>query len=580
MRAPAQDARGLSRILKSPQIGRFDEVVVLEDEPRHRVEEALGDLLADRRPDDMVLVYFTGHGITDERNKLHFVTSNSRHDRLATTAVSSAFVSEQLENCRAGTKVVLLDCCFSGAFPAGFVAKAAPVDAGLAAQLPGRGFAIIASSGELEYAFTGEEKTLDKGRSSSVFTDVMIEGLRTGKADRDGDGRVEVSELYDYVRDEVAARAQQTPTYIGRVSGTIYLTWVPPQPQHIADLVMPRGGQGVPRPHAILPAKPTTQVPATARERGRARWQKRIAGLVGGQSVPSLRDRVLIDHPIRHSLLAAGFTTATTAVVVALLGVWFDTGDLRSLIAYVLLLGAATGVYHWSRLRVRRWRYGYIGLYSAGHLDPVAPSPRTLLIPVGHVTGGHRSSATGQLCAEIRLGSRFLEVSADELAVWQVAHRAWGKESIPFTRQDLECLQVGAGAARASIDRLIHLDLLVEVRPGTRDVVDFARSHRFVPLLLGLGNTTTTPWLYRIGMIDRTLIEVHTNVYRIFVASPAQRSLWHACVTVAREEAILELDMFIRSVHALLSVEAGHFDRASPDPDPTRTAEQVPEATG
>jgi len=46
----------------------------------------------------------------------------------------------------------------------------------------------------------------------SVFTSVLVKGLRTGHADRDGDSQVSIDELYDYVFDKVREiTPHQTP---------------------------------------------------------------------------------------------------------------------------------------------------------------------------------------------------------------------------------------------------------------------------------------------------------------------------------------------------------------------------------
>jgi hypothetical protein len=57
-----------------------------------------------------------------------------------------------------------------------------------------------------------------------VFTSALVEGLRTGEADLDGDGLVALDELYDYVFDKVRERnPAQTPTKSIEMSGDLYL---------------------------------------------------------------------------------------------------------------------------------------------------------------------------------------------------------------------------------------------------------------------------------------------------------------------------------------------------------------------
>jgi hypothetical protein len=79
-------------------------------------------------------------------------------------------------------------------------------------QLGGRGRAVITASSAMEYAFEGNELTDTQVQSPSVFTSALVEGLKTGDADRDQDGLVALDELYDYVYERVrVATPNQTP---------------------------------------------------------------------------------------------------------------------------------------------------------------------------------------------------------------------------------------------------------------------------------------------------------------------------------------------------------------------------------
>jgi molecular chaperone DnaK len=66
----------------------------------------------------------------------------------------------------------------------------------------------------------------------SLFTAAVVRGLRDGTADLDGDGRISVGELYDYVLTDVRQKAPgQTPTMsVDNVQGTIYIARGMPSP--------------------------------------------------------------------------------------------------------------------------------------------------------------------------------------------------------------------------------------------------------------------------------------------------------------------------------------------------------------
>jgi hypothetical protein len=65
LRAPAQDAQALAAVLSSPDIGGFD-ARVLRNEPAHEINLAVEEFFADRRPDDLLLLHFSCHGVKDE----------------------------------------------------------------------------------------------------------------------------------------------------------------------------------------------------------------------------------------------------------------------------------------------------------------------------------------------------------------------------------------------------------------------------------------------------------------------------------------------------------------------------------
>ena len=109
------------------------------------------------------------------------------------------------------SQVLMLDCCHSGAFAHG--AKAAQgVSVGTAEAFEGTGLGrvILTATDSTQYAWEGDHIIGDA--ETSLFTHFLIEGLKTGAADRDDDGVVTVDELYDYVREQVVnTTPRQTP---------------------------------------------------------------------------------------------------------------------------------------------------------------------------------------------------------------------------------------------------------------------------------------------------------------------------------------------------------------------------------
>ena len=216
LRAPADDAEALGEVLGDPRIGDFD-VRVLRNETAQGIRLAVEDFFADRGPNDLLLLHFSCHGLKNAAGQLFLAASDSRPDRLASTAVAADFVNQQMADSRAQRIALFLDCCYGGAFPRGMVVRAGSdvaVGDAFAAQSEagGRGRVVVTASSSVEYAFEGRQLSGAGQLVPSVFTGSVVEGLASGEADRDGDGWVGLNELFGYVAERVRrATPHQTP---------------------------------------------------------------------------------------------------------------------------------------------------------------------------------------------------------------------------------------------------------------------------------------------------------------------------------------------------------------------------------
>jgi hypothetical protein len=218
--APAHDAEALADVLRDPDVAGFD-VTVLLDEPAHVVGEAIGDFYGGCRRDDLTLLYFSGHGLKDDDGRLYLAMTNTRRDALLFTGLPAASISDAMDGCPSRRKVLVLDCCYSGAFPAGWTAKADPAVHTLE-RFQGRGRAVLTASDATSYSFEGDE--LSGSGSRSVFTRYLVEAMRSGAADLDADGDITLDELYSWVRDRVVAEMpQQRPKKQEDVEGRIVI---------------------------------------------------------------------------------------------------------------------------------------------------------------------------------------------------------------------------------------------------------------------------------------------------------------------------------------------------------------------
>ena len=227
---PGRDAEALAAVLHDPAIGDFN-VTLRINESAQVVRREIEHLYQRRKKGDLLLLYYSGHGITDDYRDLYLAVKNTEVDYTSATAIDAAFVRRQLDKSGSQRKVVILDCCHSGAFVPG--TKSAPLGLGSSAgaqeALAGSGYGrvILTASNAVEYAWEGG-KLLGEGDAAamSMFTHFLVQGLRTGAADLDGDGQISLDELYDYVHEQIVASglARQTPQKsVHKVEGRIII---------------------------------------------------------------------------------------------------------------------------------------------------------------------------------------------------------------------------------------------------------------------------------------------------------------------------------------------------------------------
>ncbi|WP_333771764.1 caspase, EACC1-associated type [Streptomyces sp. IBSBF 2435] len=207
LRSPRQDSAGLAGVLAEPGIGGF-RTEQLTDARAHEVTRALERFFRDRSRDDLLLLHISCHGIKDDDGHLYFAARDTDRDLPASTAVPAAFLRGRMELCRARTIVVLLDCCYSGAFIPG---SKGDDRIHVRDELGGHGRAVLTATSRTEYAWEGS-RVESAVPEPSRFTGALIKGLATGAADLNGDGRITVTELYDYVYESLhRAGVRQRP---------------------------------------------------------------------------------------------------------------------------------------------------------------------------------------------------------------------------------------------------------------------------------------------------------------------------------------------------------------------------------
>lgn len=340
---------------------------------------AIEQFLADAMPQDLHLIYFSGHGIQDARGDLYFAFSDTRHEWPGSTAVSADWVRTRMNASRSRSTVVLIDCCFSGAFLRGMRSRAS-ADANVASlvrDLPeGSGIAILTASGETEFSLEDSNDQPGWPVRPSYFTEAVVTGISTGAADHDRDGRITVDELYDYVYRRVrSGPSPQRPKKMGFGEG------------HVVVALAARHSPEPPPPalssvQLQTPADPAKKQPTTANSRASSRtsgptdkvhWTKhprvesdhRPVTLPTSAAVVAFDNQPILPVEARGLLGTVTFDGEWITLTKASFGPRMK-GSIRLHVSQVLAVTVrpATHLFH-----------GYIQFVVRGHpTTPVAPS--------------------------------------------------------------------------------------------------------------------------------------------------------------------------------------------------------------
>ncbi|AMW11413.1 molecular chaperone DnaJ [Streptomyces qaidamensis] len=220
--SPEADCAGLTEVLRDPEIGQF-EVQQLVDVDRPMLERSIEEFFLTARRDDVCLLYFSCHGVRNRSDKLYFAVRNTDPERPAHSAISASFVHDMMDECRARSVVVVVDCCYSGLFIPG--AKGSE-SAGFEEVLAGHGRVIVTAGTRLQRAWEGDHSDAE-APALSRFTSAIVEGLRSGDADLNGDGLVTLQELFKYTSERLHLEGvEQTPRMGGEMQYDIALARV------------------------------------------------------------------------------------------------------------------------------------------------------------------------------------------------------------------------------------------------------------------------------------------------------------------------------------------------------------------
>lgn len=215
-----QDARVVARYLSGTMGYEEANVALLLNDRATKgdMEKYFETWLPNRvESEDTVFVYFSGHGAPNAKSgEAYLVPYDGDPVYLDNTGYRLSRLYQSLANLPAKEVVVVLDSCFSGAGGRSVLAKGMrPIITEMKSPLMeyGKTVVLVASSGQ-QVSSTYELK------AHGLMTYFFLKGLQ-GEADTNKDGKIDVAELYEYLRPQVERVArrdfnnEQTPLLLG-----------------------------------------------------------------------------------------------------------------------------------------------------------------------------------------------------------------------------------------------------------------------------------------------------------------------------------------------------------------------------
>lgn len=214
----------VQHLLTEPDLGTFAvehcQLVENPKGPREigRVLEAAG-----REAEDVLLVYYSGHGLVNSRGRLYLGLPGTNPSQLPWTALSFELVREALQDSQAAVRILVLDCCFSGrAF------ESMSGDTGLQpALLDVEGTYTLASSAANQPSFA------PRGEPNTAFTGALLAAARQSPGQT-------LEELYGATRRRLKAQGRPEPHHRSvDAAGDIVLFGTPRPPAPVSVIGPP-----------------------------------------------------------------------------------------------------------------------------------------------------------------------------------------------------------------------------------------------------------------------------------------------------------------------------------------------------
>lgn len=208
----ASDAEKISAVFSSQQDTDIYEKVVIktlinEEATRSNIKDGISSFLSNARTDDMAVLFFAGHGITDDKGRYYFLGCDGDMNNPSANGIKQIdFEDDLIASVQAKKVLVMLDSCQSGSITGR--RGNSDITEVVNRLSNATGFTIMSAARGNEYAYENAKW------NGGAFTMAVEEALKNSEADANNDGYVDINELDSYVYDKVIelTHSRQHPT--------------------------------------------------------------------------------------------------------------------------------------------------------------------------------------------------------------------------------------------------------------------------------------------------------------------------------------------------------------------------------
>jgi hypothetical protein len=234
-----KDGKEMNKVLES--VG-YDNLNLVGMVNHQRMMDAIWDFFTDShlKTDDILIFYYSGHGIPDISGKVYLASSETDPDAPFRRGFSFDDLTDAINRSNSTKIVTILDCCYSGAAKIGKGRENVAAIKGATAvnekkgNLEGNGRYLLAASQSFQEAYELSEK------GNSIFTYYLLQGLKGNKDVVDIKGDVTPTSLGKYVYNKIVNLAEgkkpkQKPIVKAEMSGDFPLVNYPHLAENIRD---------------------------------------------------------------------------------------------------------------------------------------------------------------------------------------------------------------------------------------------------------------------------------------------------------------------------------------------------------